>query len=320
MFDWLKSDSSLHHFGLRSRSPDSGPGPGSWSPAAPEDSFRQFSREPGPGGGWLSLDQVADQALRSRAQWLAQRGVAVHLTPGAVFIRSDAAAVRRIVDDLIQWAAAKATDLVITTGGAGPGNPNLLVRARLASPQAGAALQTNPDPQGLQRQFRRLDVRTFVANEPHCPCFGVEFPGGTACGAVMPERGCGRPPAANEGLLARRRLALVSHNEALRRTIRNLTRGLGLSVRAFATVAQALQDAARYRPHAVLCDSSIDAAAMRSLHKEMSGDKAVSFLCVHEGSADFHVTQLGGVTTGHLGLDSLEQALVPALAFTLRRH
>jgi len=319
MFDWLKSDSSRSHFGFRARSPDTKPGLRSRSSASPQDTFEPLSYAEPP-LVWVSLDRVVDVALRSRAEWLAQRGVTVHFSPGDVSIRSDAAGAHRIVEELIQWAAGRAPELAITASGAGPGSPNLLVRARLASPQPGGAAQTSGGHEGLLRQLRRLDVRTFFASEPQSLCFGVEFVGGTAQGAVLSARDSGQSRAASISLLAGRRLAVLAQNETLHHSIRNLTRGLGLSVRPFASVAQARQDAARNRPHAVIYDARLDETAIRSLRCELTGDNATSFLAVHEGAADFHLTQLAGLTTGHVGLGALEHALIPALVFTLSRN
>ena len=312
MFDWLKSDSSRNHFGFRSRSrsADSRPGSRAKSQAAGEDSFRFISNARPPDSNWVSLDRSVDLALCAHAQWLTRRGVATHFYPGEVFVKSDAAGVQRIAHELIAWAAGRAPEIAITSGGAGPGSPNLLIRARLSSPQDGPAPHTGSGHEGLLRQLRLRDVRVFFTSEPGSLCFGVEFAGGTARGAMLAARDCSKASAATVSPLAGRRLAILTQNETLRSCIRNLTRGLGLSVRPFASGARALQDAAKYRPHALIYDSSLDASAMQSLRRDLTGDNATSFIAVHDAATDFHITQLGGLSTAHAGLNGLEQALM----------
>jgi hypothetical protein len=327
MFDWLKSNSPRNHFGLQAL-----------SRTAADDPFRLFSPDPQADSGWLSLDSVIDVALRSRAPWLAQRGVAVHFSPGRASIRADEAGVRFLVDELIQWSASRAPEISITAGAAGPGSPNLMVRAKLESLKPGRVRPKDTGQEALVRQLQQLATltqsaqsaqsapptqslaRSFFTRQPDHLCFGVEFAGGAGCGAVVPAHDEGRATLATGSLLAGRRLALLTHNEGLRSSIRSLTRGLGLSVRSFASVAQVRQDAAKFRPHAVIYDSSIDAAAMLSLHAEMTGASAPDFVSVDEDAGKFHLTQRAGLTTFHVASDALGQALMPALAFTLCRR
>jgi hypothetical protein len=323
MFDWLKSDSPRNPSGWRHPPADPVHGFGTMSRAAGDDPFKLLATDPQPGAAWVSLDRVIHTALRSRAPWLAQRGVAVHFSPGKACVKADVSAVRQIVDELIQWSGARAPEIAIHAGGTGPGSPNLRVRASFASLESGRAGAADRGHEGLLRQLQQLrqrHLRAFFASQPGALCFGVEFAGGTGCGAVLMSHHDRQAIDPASSALAGRRLALLTADDGLRRSVRNLTRGLGLSVRPFASVAQARQDAVKHRPHAVIYDGSLDATAVLSLRQdmqEMTGDITPQFVAVHEGAGDFHLTQSAGLNTVHVGLAALEEALIPALVFTL---
>ena len=292
----------------------------------------------------ISLRQTVSDGITRRARWLHRRKVKARLGLLDAQIQANPAALRTLIEELINWAGNIAQDIGFAVREPTPeqASTQLIVIARVQTAslepgqwqnvgwflwhQLAASMGARAE---LQVTHEALSVVVDFALAPPASHLAISQldTHSTSLTTTQGMHDSHLDTDISTVIAGCRVLLMLGHSDVHEQAHRAVSR-MGLRVSTCVSVAQARvllglnQEAfSSPLPHAIVFDTSTPIAEMMALREQLTEsypERKMAFveLSDHLGS-DFHVSQMGDASTAHVSLKAIPRSLAPALVFEL---
>jgi hypothetical protein len=288
----------------------------------------------------ISLRQTVSDGITRRARWLHRRKVKARLGLLDAQIQANPAALRTLIEELINWAGHIAQDIGFAVREPTPehASTQLIVIARVQTASLEPGQWQNVGWFLWHQLAASMGARAELQVTHEALSVVVDFalappPSHLAISQLEPQSG---PLGMHDSQLDTdistviagcRVLLLLGHSEVHEQAHRAVSR-MGLRVSACVSVAQARvllglnQEAfSAPLPHAIVFDTSAPMAEMMALREQLGErypERKMAFVELSDQlGSDFHVSQMGDASTAHVSLQAIPRSLAPALVFEL---